>query len=139
MTGVGMVMDMKEIKIGSRFEKEIIVTEDKLAKAVGSGDVAVYATPMMIALMEEVSASCLAQFLEEGETSVGVEMNTTHSAATPVGMTVKAVAEIVAVDRKKVSFSVLATDEQDTIGTAKHDRFVVNKQKFEQRAAEKIK
>ena len=129
---------MKEIQLSAVYAKTITVTDSMLAKEVGSGDVAVYATPMMIALMEEVSAKCLKPFLDEGETSVGVAMNTTHAAATPAGMQVKAVAEIVAVDRKKVSFRVVASDERDTIGVAEHDRFIVWKEKFEQKATDKL-
>ena len=125
---------MKEIQLNAKFNEELTVTEDKLACTVGSGLVHVYATPMMIALMEHAAAECLAPFLDEGETSVGVMMNTTHDAATPLGMKVFVEAEIVAVDRKKVSFKIVAKDEKDVIGTASHDRFIVNKEKFEARA-----
>lgn len=129
---------MKEIKIGSVLTKEITVTDDLLACHVGSGIVNVYATPMMIALMENTTCECLNSFLDEGETSVGVMMNTTHDAATPAGMKVSVTAEITAVDRKKVSFSIIAKDEKDVIGKASHDRFVVVKEKFEAKAQSKL-
>ncbi|RGC51649.1 thioesterase family protein [Absiella sp. AM29-15] len=129
---------MKEIKIGSVLTKEITVTDDLLACHVGSGIVNVYATPMMIALMENTACECLNPFLDEGETSVGVMMNTTHDAATPAGMKVSVTAEITAVDRKKVSFSIIAKDEKDIIGKASHDRFVVVKEKFEAKAQSKL-
>lgn len=129
---------MKEIKIGSVLTKEITVTDDLLACHVGSGIVRVYATPMMIALMENTACECLNQFLDEGETSVGVMMNTTHDAATPAGMKVSVSAEITGVDRKKVSFSIIAKDEKDIIGKASHDRFVVIKEKFESKAQSKL-
>ncbi|WP_270324358.1 thioesterase family protein [[Eubacterium] hominis] len=129
---------MKEIKIGSVLTKEITVTDDLLACHVGSGIVNVYATPMMIALMENTACECLNPFLDEGETSVGVMMNTTHDAATPAGMKVSVTAEITAVDRKKVSFSIIAKDEKDIIGKASHDRFVVVKEKFETKAQSKL-
>lgn len=129
---------MKEIKIGSVLTKEITVTDDLLACHVGSGIVSVYATPMMIALMENTACECLNPFLDEGETSVGVMMNTTHDAATPAGMKVSVTAEITAVDRKKVSFSIIAKDEKDVIGKASHDRFVVVKEKFEAKAQSKL-
>ncbi|MCH4287402.1 MULTISPECIES: thioesterase family protein [Bacillota] len=129
---------MKEIKIGSVLTKEITVTDDLLACHVGSGIVNVYATPMMIALMENTACECLNPFLDEGETSVGVMMNTTHDAATPAGMKVSVTAEITAVDRKKVSFSIIAKDEKDVIGKASHDRFVVVKEKFETKAQSKL-
>lgn len=129
---------MKEIKIGSVLTKEITVTDDLLACHVGSGIVNVYATPMMIALMENTACECLNPFLDESETSVGVMMNTTHDAATPAGMKVSVTAEITAVDRKKVSFSIIAKDEKDVIGKASHDRFVVVKEKFEAKAQSKL-
>ena len=129
---------MKEIKIGSVLTKEITVTDDLLACHVGSGIVNVYATPMMIALMENTACECLNPFLDEGETSVGVMMNTTHDAATPAGMKVSVTAEITALDRKKVSFSIIAKDEKDVIGKASHDRFVVVKEKFETKAQSKL-
>lgn len=129
---------MKEIVINTSFTNEMIVTEDQLACKVGSGIVEVYATPMMIALMEKTACDCLQQFLEEGETSVGVMMNTTHDAATPAGMKVQATAVITAVDRKKVSFEIIAKDEKDTIGKASHDRFIVKKEVFEAKAKAKL-
>lgn len=129
---------MKEIKLHTTLTKKIKVEESMLASHVGSGTVDVYATPMMIALMENAAASCLEEFLDEGETSVGVMMNTTHDAATPAGMEVEVCAEIVAQDRKKISFYIVAKDEKDTIGTASHDRFVVKKESFETKAKQKL-
>ena len=128
---------MKDIQLQASLTKECLVTKDLLACSVGSGTVEVYATPMMIALMENTAASLLSQFLDEGETSVGIHMDTTHDAATPQGMKVQACATIVAVDRKKVTFHIEARDEKDVIGTATHERFIVNKEKFEAKAKSK--
>ncbi len=129
---------MKEIQLNTTYEESIVVDEAMLACNVGSGVVHVYATPMMIALMEHAATTCLNQFLDEGETSVGVMMNTTHDAATPCGMKVHVCAKIVAVDRKKVSFEIIANDEKDCIGKATHDRFIVQKEKFETKAQAKL-
>lgn len=129
---------MKEIQINAYMEKEQIVTDTMLACHVGSGTVSVYATPMMIAFMENTAAACLQQFLDDGETSVGTMIQTTHTAPTPVGMKVCVHAEIIAVDRKKVTFSITAYDEKDCIGKAIHERFIVQKDKFEQKALEKL-
>lgn len=125
---------MGEIKINKSYEKEIIVTEDLLAINVGSGDVSVFATPMMLSLMEEVSAKCLLEFLDEGMTSVGTNINASHIASTPVSMKVKAVATIEEVDGRKVSFLVKAFDECGLIGEGTHERFIVNREKFNQKA-----
>lgn len=128
---------MKEIQLHTKKTMNTTVTKELLANTVGSGEVSVYATPMMIALMEECAASLLKEYLEEGETSVGIMMNTTHDAATPMGMQVHAEAEIVEVNGKKVRFSIIAKDEKDTIGIATHERFIVIKEKFEARAENK--
>lgn len=128
---------MKEIALQASCMKECTVTEDLLASSVGSGIVRVYATPMMIALMEHAAAAALEPFLEEGETSVGIRMDTTHDAATPLGMKVWAKAVVEAVDRRKVTFHIEAKDEKDVIGVATHERFIVDKEKFEAKAAGK--
>ena len=115
---------MKEIAIQASCTRETCVTEDLLASRVGSGSVDVYATPMMIALMEKAASELLVPYLDEGETSVGIHMDATHDAATPV-------------DRRKVIFSITARDEKEVIGTAVHERFIVNKDKFESKAKSK--
>lgn len=129
---------MKEIKIGESFTKEITVTESLLACNVGSGNVSVYATPMMMALMEGASAELLTCFLDEGETSVGSSISSTHLAPTPVGMKVRATAVITEADGRKITFSVKAEDETGLIGEGKHERFILNKVKFEQKAQSKL-
>lgn len=129
---------MKEIKINSTKTIEKTVTNEMLANQVGSGEVSVLATPMMIALMEECASTLLKEFLDEGETSVGIVMNSTHDAATPMNMKISATAEIIEVNGKKVSFKIIAKDEKDVIGTATHDRFIVIKEKFESKAQAKL-
>lgn len=129
---------MKEICIGEKFTAEATVTEALLACAMGSGELPVYATPAMAALMENAAASLLKTFLEEGETSVGIRLDLAHTSATPLGGKVRAEAEITAVDRKKVSFIVKAYDDAGEIGTASHDRFVVDSQKFLAKANSKL-
>lgn len=125
--------------INTEYTMEWVVTGDKIAANVGSGDVNVFATPMMIALMEGAAVQCLKPFLEEGQTSVGASISTSHTAATPIGMKVKATAKIVAVDGKKIDFTVQAFDESGVIGEGTHTRFILNKERFEQKAAAKLK
>lgn len=122
---------MSEIKILTSYEKEIEVTKELLAITVGSGDVHVYATPMMICLMEDVASNCLKQFLDSEETSVGTMISTSHISATPISMKVKAKATITEVDGKKVCFDIEAYDERGLIGKGSHERFILNKEKFE--------
>lgn len=128
---------MKEIQIGATLTVEKQVTENLLANSVGSGDVSVFATPMMIALMEEAASKCVAQFLEDGMTSVGTSISTSHSAATPLGMKVSATAVITAVDGRRISLSVSACDAAGAIGEGVHERFVVDREKFNAKAAAK--
>jgi predicted thioesterase len=130
---------MKEIKINTQNKLEMIVTEDQLASKVGSGAADVFATPMMVALMENSAMQCLADFLDEGETSVGIEISVSHTSATPLGMNVYAISTITAVDGRKVDFDIEAFDECGKIGTAKHSRFVVNFEKFMQKTNAKLK
>ena len=128
---------MKEVQIGAKLSLSAAVTPDKLASTMKSGELPVFATPAMAALMEETAAALLKPFLDEGETSVGTALNLAHLAATPEGLTVTAEAEITAVDRRKVSFRVIARDPAEEIGRADHDRFVVNAEKFLEKANRK--
>ena len=127
---------MKEIEIQASCTRETSVTHEMLASSVGSGSVDVYATPMMIALMEKAASQLLVPYLDEGETSVGIRMDATHDAATPEGMMVSATAVVSGVDRRKVT-SITARDEKEVIGTATHERFIVAKEKFEAKAQSK--
>lgn len=129
---------MKDIIIGTTHSESIQVNETMLAKSVGSGEVAVYATPMMIALMENTAATLLKPFLANDETSVGTMINTTHEAATPCGMNVSATAEIIQQEKRKITFHIIAKDEAGMIGTATHERVIVQKEKFEARAQAKL-
>ena len=127
-----------EILIGAKLSKETKVTQENTAKTVGSGEIDVFATPMMIALIEEAAAACCKQFLEEGMTTVGTLVNVSHVAATPVGMAVRAEAEIAGVDGREITFTVKAYDEKGMIGEGQHKRFIVKTEKFRQTAYDKL-
>ncbi len=130
---------MKEITIGCTAKAKTTVTEDKLAVTVGSGDLRVFATPMMAALMEEAACNAVAPFLEEGETTVGTQLCINHSAATPEGMQVTAEAEITAVNGREISLNVRAFDEVGEIGSGTHKRFVVFAEKFQSKTNQRGK
>ena len=125
---------MKEITIGTKAAVQMPVTEEKTAKHVGSGSLLVFATPMMAALMEKAACEALAPFLEDGETTVGTELNIQHTAATPVGLTVTAEAEVTAVNGREIAFKVRAYDDAGEIGTGTHKRFLVFAEKFQTKA-----
>ena len=125
------------LEIGIKGHQETIVGEDNVATNVGSGKVKVFSTPMMIALMEKAACLSIEPFLEEGQSSVGTHVDVSHLSATPVGMKVWADSEVVAIDRRKITFSVKAYDERGLIGEGTHDRFIINIDKFQTSAQNK--
>ena len=114
------------------------MTESNTAKSVGSGSLNVYATPAMLALMEKASCEALKDVLAEGETSVGTLLNVKHLAATPVGMTVTATAELIERDGRKLVFNVSASDESGLIGEGSHERFIVLADRFTEKTYSKL-
>ena len=119
-----------ELTKGIIGKKELTVTMDKTAAAVGSGLLDVFATPQMIALMEATASESVAPYLDEGSTSVGTLVNVSHVAATPVGMTVRCESELIEVEGRKLVFTVKAYDECGLIGEGSHERFIVFSEKF---------
>jgi fluoroacetyl-CoA thioesterase len=99
---------------------------------------AVFATPFLGGFMERVSAELINEHLEPGEQSVGISMDLKHSAATPLGMTVRIRAEVIAVDGAKLTFKLDAWDEVEKIGEATHERFIIRADKFNARIAKKL-
>ena len=120
----------EKVHIGATHEVHGAVTEENTAATVGSGSLAVYATPAMAALMERAAAELCAAGCPEGWTTVGTEIAIQHKAATPVGLDVRAVAEVTAVDGRAVTLKVTAYDAREEIGAGTHTRFAVAVQKF---------
>ena len=118
---------------------ECIVTEEKTAKRMGSGELDVYATPAMIALMEETAYKSVSAELEEGMGSVGTLMNVKHVAASPVGMKIVCKSELIEVDGRKLVFHVEAFDEEGLIGEGVHERFIIQNEKFQKKADSKCR
>ena len=106
------------------------VTDKNTAKAVGSGNLDVFATPMMIALMEQAACECLADSLEPGQSSVGTQINIAHTAASPLNVKINATATIENIDGRKISFAVTAHDEANEIGSGTHERFLIDTERF---------
>ena len=109
---------------------EITVTKEKTAATVGSGLLEVFATPMMIALMEQTAAESVAPCLDAGSTTVGTLVNVSHVSATPVGATVYCESTLTEVEGRKLTFSVKAYDNAGLIGEGTHERFIVFSEKF---------
>lgn len=118
------------IKLGMIAKLEKTVTEKDTAKEFGSGAALVFATPMMIGLMEGAAMNAVKDYLPEGFSTVGTSVNIKHTSATPVGKKVWAEAEIVEIDRKRLVFKVEAFDEDKKIGEGTHERFIIDEAKF---------
>lgn len=121
---------MPELKPGLSGTAETIVRETNTAIAMGSGSLHVFATPSMIALMEQAACNAVAACIDEESTSVGTLVNITHDAATGMGKKVTATATLTAVKGRKLVFEVTAADEDKQIGKGRHERFIINKEQF---------
>ena len=119
-----------EITVGMKGIAENLCEREDTALEVGSGSLLVYATPCMAALMEAAACAAIEEALNENETTVGIELNLKHISATPVGLEVRAEAEVTAVEGKIFSFQITAYDEAGKIGEATHKRALVNSQRF---------
>lgn len=119
-----------ELQIGLRGESTTTVVHENTAAHVGAGGVEVFATPMMIALMENAAWRAVADSLEEGDVTVGTLVNVQHLTATPLGQQVRATAELIEIDGRRLVFKVEAFDEKRKIGEGRHERFIVNLERF---------
>ena len=115
---------------GLSFTTTMRVAAEVTAEYIGSGDLAVLATPAMCALMENAAMMAVAQRLEEGQTTVGTALNIEHSRATKVGAVVTATAVLTEVNGRELKFNIAARDEVGVIGEGSHTRFIVNREKF---------
>ena len=119
---------------GIKAEKSLTVTNANTAKTMGSGTLDVFATPAMIALIEQTAYTSIESELEPGWGSVGTSLNIQHLSATPVGMTVTAKTELVEVDRRRLVFNAEVYDEKGLVGKGTHERFLVENEKFQAKA-----
>jgi len=127
----------QQFPIGLTGEARVVVGEELTARHMGSGAVRVFATPEMVRLMERAAVNALAPHLSAGQQSVGTLVNVKHLAATPLGATVTATAELIGVDGRRLTFRVSATDGMDNIGEGLHERALIDLERFEQKAAAK--
>lgn len=111
-------------------QEELIVNEMNTAEALGSGSLAVFATPAMIALMEKTARLSVAPFLEDGQSTVGTLVNVKHLSASPVGMKITCRTELKEIDRRRLVFHVECSDEAGIIGEGEHERFIIDEAKF---------
>ena len=124
--------------VGQKNKITIAVQTTDTAKAFGSGELEVLATPRMIALMENCAYKCILNDLDDGASTVGTMINVKHLSATPVGMEVTVEAEVSEVDGRRVAFSLKAYDECGLIGEGTHERFIVYSEKFTEKTYSKL-
>ena len=125
------------LQTGIKGYQEETVVEGKLASNVGSGLVKVYATAMMIALIEKAAVLSVEPYLESGQGTVGTLVNVSHCSATPLGMKVHAETTLVEIDRRRLVFKVAAYDECGLIGEGMHERFIIDMKKFQEKTDSK--
>ena len=118
------------LETGIKNTKEVICDENNTAAAVGSGSLRVFSTPALLTLMELCAAECVQPHLDEGQSTVGTKVELTHVAATPVGMTVRCECTLCEIDRRRLVFDIKAYDEKELVGECRHERFIVNNEKF---------
>ena len=131
-------MELTQVKAGLKNTVSEEVTEANTALAMGSGSLPVYATPAMTCLMEKAATEAVEHLMPDGWTTVGISLHVAHKAATPVGLTVRAEAEVTAIEGRKLVFTVRAFDDKEEIGVGTHERFAVDKEKFLVKAAGKV-
>ena len=129
--------DLSKLRAGLTGTASALVTEQRLATNVGSGDVPVFASPMMIALMEAAAVDCVEALLPPEHQSLGMHLDVTHSSPTPLGFMVTATATLKSIEGRKLTFDVTAHDGVEKIGSGKHVRVVVDTPRFMARLAAK--
>jgi len=132
------MIDLSKLKIGRKGAAELVVGEEHTAPRIGSGHVHVLATPVMINLIEAAALDAVENLLPTGHQSLGIRLDIRHYAATPVGMRIRATAELVKIDGRTLEFRVEARDEREPIGDGTHERVIVNVERFDQRVQKKI-
>lgn len=125
------------LRTGIKGEQKEVVDSGNTAAAMKSGTLQVYATPAMIALMEQAAYKSVQDELEEGQGTVGTRMEVSHISATPLGQTVTAKSLLTGIDRRKLTFRVEAYDEEGRIGEGVHERFLVDNESFQKKADSK--
>jgi len=118
------------METGLTYTSTLVVSTDHVAAVMGSGDLHVFATPAMVALMENAAMMAVAEFLPEGSTTVGAMMNTSHVKPSPIDESIKATAVLTEVEGRKLTFEIKAEDSKGVIGEATHIRYIVDRERF---------
>jgi predicted thioesterase len=127
-----------QLQVGLGFEKTITVTENHAARHLAGKGIRVFSTPEMVRLMEECALEAVLPYLQPNQDTVGIRVEMRHLAATPMGMQVTARCTLVEIDRRRLVFKAEIHDELEKVGEGSNERFIVDKEKHEQRIAEKV-
>lgn len=125
------------LAIGIKGRQTVTADDTNSAKTMGSGTLDVFATPAMTALMEQTAWKSVAPYLEDGQGTVGIHLDISHDAPTPLGMTVTCESELIEIDGRRLVFEVTARDESGTIGKGRHERFIITENTFQAKANQK--
>lgn len=125
------------LQAGLKATVEIVVGTRDTAAHVGSGKIGVLATPILVTLLEAAALQAVEEFMQPGQQTVGTRLDISHTAATPVGMRVRARAELIRVEGRKLTFTLHAEDEVETIGGGTHERLIISVERFDQRMQKK--
>ena len=128
----------QELKPGLEGTAEIVVGTRDTAPHVGSGKIGVLATPIMVNLMEAAALQAVERLMPPGHQTVGTHLDVKHFAATPVGLRVRARAELIRIDGRTLTFSIVAEDDRERIGEGTHERLIINVERFDQRMQKKL-
>ena len=123
---------------GIKNTRTITVTPDKTAEVMGSGTLPVFATPAMVALMENTAAESVEALVGEGNTTVGTVINVKHLSADPTGVEVTCESELVEVDGRRLVFEIKVSDRDGVVGEAHHERFIIDKTRFMDKVQKKL-
>jgi fluoroacetyl-CoA thioesterase len=132
------MVDLSKLRLGLTGSAELLVGVEHTAPSIGSGLVPVLATPVMINVIEAAALAACEQLLPAGHQSLGIHLDVRHFAATPIGMRVRATAELTAIEGRTLSFRVAARDDKEPIGDGTHQRVVVNVARFDERVQRKL-
>jgi fluoroacetyl-CoA thioesterase len=133
-----MAIDLLQLKPGLAGSAELLVGVEHTAPSIGSGLVPVLATPVMINVIEAAALAAVEHLLPAGHQSLGIHLDVRHFAATPIGMRVRATAELMALDGRTLTFRVEVRDDKEPIGDGSHQRVVVNVARFDARVQKKV-
>jgi predicted thioesterase len=133
-----MPIDLAHLKPGLTGSAELKVAVEHTAPSIGSGLVPVLATPVMINVIEAAALAAVEHLLPAGHQSLGIHLDVRHFAATPIGMRVRATAELIGIDGRTLTFRVEARDDKEPIGDGSHQRVVVNVARFDARVQKKL-